>query len=216
MTVNLRPSASFLRHQGSIRFRGNTYNTQQPKTSSSLCSLMLPQHGRPIDSIAAPMVAASDYAFRCLCRRYGVDLTYTQMLHTENLLNQEAFRNNHLDLWEFTPLPASWSREQQEFLDGGICFKEHTSEGRLGEEGVHGPVIVQLAGYSLSRVVEAARLILDHTAGKVHGVDLNLGESSASNRWLIPAQRCQGSFTFDSSLQAVLKQSLVKDDTEPS
>ncbi|GKZ00992.1 hypothetical protein MPSEU_001050700 [Mayamaea pseudoterrestris] len=143
--------------------------------ATPIFSLRLPQHDKPINCIAAPMVAASDYAFRCLCRQYGVDLTFTQMLHTENLLKQETFRRNHLDLWEYTPIPAIWSREQREFLEGS---KSMDDGGRLSHEQqawTCGPVIVQLAGHDPVRVVEVAELVLEHTGGRVHGFDLNLG-----------------------------------------
>lgn len=152
----------------------------------SLGSLFLPQYDGPIDTIAAPMVAASDFAFRCLCRKYGTDLTFTQMLHTENLLLQETFRKNHLDLWEYTTLPAKWSREQLEFLDGSSRTDMTTMNDHVGS--VSGPVIVQLAGHDPKRVAEAARLIYDHTEGRIHGFDLNLGTSLSGmmgSRWSV-------------------------------
>ena len=172
-TTGLYTSISTTTRRERIRHR---YQSSKGRTltSTSLNSLVLPKHDAPIHTIAAPMVAASDYAFRCLRRNYGTDLTYTQMLHTENLLLQETFRKNHLDLWEYTKRPATWSREQQDFLEGS---RSTTSlDDHVGS--TTGPVIVQLAGHDPTRVVAAARLIYDHTEGQVHGFDLNLGKST--------------------------------------
>ena len=108
----------------------------------------------PIRSIMAPMVASSDYAFRCLCRQYGVDLTYTQMLHSKNLLADKTFWKNHLDLYE--------------------C---DDSASDNDPENIHhdAPLMVQLAGHNVDTVVAAAKKILDHTNGRLGGFDLNLG-----------------------------------------
>jgi len=90
------------------------------------------------------MVAASDYAFRCLCRQYyGSEqhhedetktkyetpyqlLTFTQMLHSKHLVQKETFRRDHLDLYECLPIdkpndyldPDTWSSAQQNMMRG--------------------------------------------------------------------------------------------------
>ena len=46
--------------------------------------------------VAAPMVGASDLAFRLLCRRHGADTCYTEMLFSERLLSDEAYRRRKL------------------------------------------------------------------------------------------------------------------------
>jgi len=38
------------------------------------CLMQLPKFNSPIRYVAAPMVAISDYAFRCLCRRYRINI----------------------------------------------------------------------------------------------------------------------------------------------
>jgi tRNA-dihydrouridine synthase len=121
-------------------------------------ALYLP--GRPdhaIRSIMAPMVASSDYAYRCLCRQYGVDLTYTQMLHSKNLLSDKTFWKNHLDLYE--------------------CDDSSESNDNNDPENIHhdAPLMVQLAGHDVDTVVAAAQKILVHTNGRLGGFDLNLG-----------------------------------------
>ena len=177
MTLHLlRGTTGFVTSKNGAHQRTrHRYLSEKGNKVTSLDSLVLPQHhDGSIHSIAAPMVAASDYAFRCLCRRYGTDLTFTQMLHTENLLLQETFRKNHLDLWEYTDTPPKWSREQLDFLEGSPNSMTTLDDDLTSTTG---PVIVQLAGHDPDRVVEAARLIYDHTEGQVHGFDLNLGKS---------------------------------------
>lgn len=141
-------------------------------------SLILPKDDQPIQTIAAPMVAASDYAFRCLCRQYGVDLTYTQMLHTTNLLKDKQFGRHHLDLWEYTPPPSKWLRTQENLLEdpGGKSFLQPSFDQETFERAKRGPTVVQLAGHDPTTVVNAAKLILEQTDGQVHGFDLNLGK----------------------------------------
>jgi tRNA-dihydrouridine synthase len=98
------------------------------------------------------------------------------MLHTENLLTRETFRKNHLDLWEYSGKPTKWTREQVEFLDGSSAHCDDNQVLHDTQGWTTGPVIVQLAGHDPSRVVQAANLVLEHTEGRVHGFDLNLGE----------------------------------------
>ena len=43
----------------------------------------------PYGIVAAPMVGASDLAFRLLCRRHGVQLCYSEMLHSDRVADPE-------------------------------------------------------------------------------------------------------------------------------
>jgi tRNA-dihydrouridine synthase 1 len=43
------------------------------------------------------MVSQSDYPFRLLCQRYGVDLCYTQMLHSRNFASSGKYREQNFD-----------------------------------------------------------------------------------------------------------------------
>jgi tRNA-dihydrouridine synthase len=110
--------------------------TQRQAPSQRQQVLCLPcQPNVPVHTVMAPMVAASDYAFRCLIRQYGSTghaiptrtectndeniqqdtnpnqhngiLTFTQMLHAKNLLHDETFFKNHYDLYEYSNNPNS-------------------------------------------------------------------------------------------------------------
>jgi tRNA-dihydrouridine synthase len=128
------------------------------------------------------MVASSDYAFRCLCRNHGVDLAYTQMLHAKNLVRDRSFGRNHLDVYECCDDRSEarpWLHAQSNmFADassGGDDSERNTIPAEW-ETATRGPIIVQLAGHDINLVTEAAQIVLEHTGGKVDGIDLNLGE----------------------------------------
>lgn len=46
----------------------------------------------PISTIVAPMVGASELAFRLLCRKYGANLIFTEMFYSENWQKDENYR----------------------------------------------------------------------------------------------------------------------------
>ena len=141
-----------------------------------------------IRSVAAPMVGASDYAFRCLCRQHsGVDLTFTQMLHAKHLV--AAAPNNfaacHLDLYEYQQQqqPPNDARlllpSQQDFLQGAdqLTTRPHWSSTMVQTTTTShttGPVIVQLAGDDPTLCLRAAENVLETNAA-VAGFDLNCG-----------------------------------------
>eukprot|EP00967_Tisochrysis_lutea_P066609 scaffold86846_cov32-Tisochrysis_lutea.AAC.1 len=50
----------------------------------------------PIRHVAAPMVGGSDLAFRLLCRRYGVDVAFTEMLFAERIVHDEGYLRSRL------------------------------------------------------------------------------------------------------------------------
>ena len=134
-------------------------------TSSN--TLILPSHSEPIQTVMAPMVAASDYAFRCLVEQHGADLTFTQMLHARNLVQDPTFRTNHVD---FPFSNDGLTKSQQECVEGmpqsNIRHQRHDS--------TPGPLIVQLAGHDPELMVRAFDILLQQDC-EFAGVDINLG-----------------------------------------
>ena len=125
----------------------------------------------PYQSVMAPMVAASDFPFRCLCRQHGVDLAFTQMLHSRNLVHDKKFRQTHLDLWEYSDFSKKPLLPQQsQFLEGS-----NPAIDSLPIDFCKGPLIVQLAGHKVESVLEAAALVMEESQGQMTGIDLNLG-----------------------------------------
>lgn len=59
-------------------------------SSSTACRTRL---NLPHRCVAAPMVGCSDLAFRLLVRRYGVDLTYTEMYHADRFVADAEYRH---------------------------------------------------------------------------------------------------------------------------
>jgi len=60
--------------------------------------------------ICAPMVGASELAFRLLCRRYGTQLAYTPMINSELFATDEAYRDQEFQtIPEDRPLVAHFS-----------------------------------------------------------------------------------------------------------
>jgi tRNA-dihydrouridine synthase len=112
--------------------------------------------------VAAPMVAQSDYAFRQLCRRYGVDCAYTQMYHAKNFCHTKAFREAHLDIFPAYKFPSNIER---------LLENEHATPPPLES----GPLIAQIAGHDPATMLQTAQTILDLTEGNVDGIDVNLG-----------------------------------------
>jgi len=144
--------------------------SQSYHTETTSSGLILPSHpDTPIRSIMAPMVAASDYPFRYFLRKYcGVDLAYTQMIHSKIFCNDPKFRKCHLDLYETGATYGDLVPSQLEFLGEENTLPEIIQHDRA-------PLIVQLAGYDPDLVVKAALMIMDHTGGRVAGFDLNCG-----------------------------------------
>jgi tRNA-dihydrouridine synthase 1 len=125
-----------------------------------------------IQSIMAPMVAASDYPFRCLARQHGVDMTFTQMLHSKNLVKDKQFLKTHLDLWEYKNAPTKKLLPQQKGCLEGLVTQPVLSNP---EAYTRGPLIAQLAGSEVASVLQAAELLMKESGGQLTGIDLNLG-----------------------------------------
>lgn len=114
-----------------------------------------------IQNVMAPMVAASDYAFRCLVEQHGADLTFTQMLHARNLVEDASFARYHLDF----PFSPKLVKSQQDCIEGMTASIPQTHSP--------GPLIVQLAGYDPEIMVRASSLLLEKC--EFDGIDVNLG-----------------------------------------
>ena len=79
------------------------YNTKFP----------LPPH----KYICAPMVGASELAFRLLCRRYGTQLAYTPMMNSELFAIDEDYRNEQFQCTsEDRPIVAHFSGNNPEVI----------------------------------------------------------------------------------------------------
>ena len=50
----------------------------------------------PVMLSAAPMVGASDLAFRLLCRRHGTTLCYTEMLYSDRVVSEDGYLDTML------------------------------------------------------------------------------------------------------------------------
>lgn len=168
----------------------------QPQTTSSLFATTTPSSttdnglslanypNLPIQTIAAPMVAASDYAARCLYRQHGVDLAFTQMLHARNLVHDASFVTNHVDFYEYTSRQEEERlvlSSSQENLLAGLDHSRFDQRPEL-EAFCKGPLVVQLAGDDVDTILEAANLVLERTNGRVDGIDLNLGTYDKKNK----------------------------------
>ena len=125
-------------------------------------SLMI--DSKPIHFIMAPMVSASDAPFRQLCRNYGVDLCYTQMLHARLLVQTKSFQRNHFDFIPYDDLLPS----QQICIAG---MEQYHQKDRQES----GPLIVQLAGSDPTIMVDAAQILIQQAPNIVTGIDVNLG-----------------------------------------
>lgn len=103
--------------------------------------------------ISAPMVDQSNMAWRVFVRRHGVDLTFTQMVHSKNFVKDKKYRQKVVDWLDYkSTCGASEKEEEAKRLDR--------------------PLIVQLAGDDPSCLAETARIIEGHG---VTAIDLNLG-----------------------------------------
>ena len=91
------------------------------------------------------MINQSDLAFRVLTRRYGATLTYTQMLHPDKLMYDQDYLEYHILNMDPPGMPELAGP------DGG-----HGSL-QLGK-----PVVAQVCGNDVQKVVEACKKIVGH------------------------------------------------------
>lgn len=95
--------------------------------------------------ICSPMVDQSERAFRMLCRRYGVGLAYTPMIHAEPFAVDDDYRRTYFDGWEAADYGGSKDADR--------------------------PLIAQLGGDDPQTMLRAARLLEPY----VDGIDINFG-----------------------------------------
>ena len=93
----------------------------------------------------APMINQSDLAFRVLTRRYGATLTYTQMLHPDKLMYNQDYLEYHI--LNMDPPGGSELTDS----DGGPGYLQ------LGK-----PVVAQVCGNDVQKIVEACKKIVGH------------------------------------------------------
>merc|ERR1712238_579527 len=69
-------------------------NNKEPKEDSDNNNNNHNKYHLPfsIRNVCAPMVGASELAFRLLCRRYGTDLCYTPMMDANQFVENESYR----------------------------------------------------------------------------------------------------------------------------
>lgn len=91
------------------------------------------------------MINQSDLAFRVLTRRYGATLTYTQMLHPDNLMYNQEYLEYHI--LNMDP-PGMSSMTGPDAAHGDL---------RLGK-----PVVAQVCGNDVQKIVEACKKIVGH------------------------------------------------------
>ena len=138
--------------------------------------------------VLAPMVAQSDLPFRLMCEQlYGVDLSYTQMIHAYNFVENggETFRTNHLDVYPHSLVRDILAGKE----DGSALIMTPSQENAVkglseddidqsrkrilaavakvegGEQKLEQakPTIVQIASHDPDVAVEAATIILERS-----------------------------------------------------
>lgn len=103
--------------------------------------------------ISAPMVDQSNLAWRLLVRQNGVDVAFTQMVHSKNFVRDKTYRKNIADWIDYRASNGSLESEKW-------------------AESLDRPLIVQLAGDNPDFLAETAKAIEAHG---VTAIDLNLG-----------------------------------------
>ena len=88
----------------------------------------LDHHALPFDHkyILAPMVGASELAFRVLCRKYGAQLAYTPMMSAEQFAQDEAYRMSEFQtIPEDRPLVCHFSASDPNHFAAAAKLCEH-------------------------------------------------------------------------------------------
>lgn len=91
------------------------------------------------------MINQSDLAFRILTRRYGATLTYTQMLHPDKLVYDQDYLEHHILNMDPPETPD---------LIGSTVGHGDLQLGK--------PVVAQVCGNDVQKIVEACKKIVGH------------------------------------------------------
>ncbi|KAF3926138.1 hypothetical protein ABW21_db0200913 [Orbilia brochopaga] len=116
--------------------------------------------------IVAPMVDASELAWRILSRRYGADAAYSPMLHARLFADSAHYRRQSL-----RPPPTSASTAQSPPALGPTSPLASTSEPTFDGHLADRPLHIQFCANDPTHLLAAAKLAQPHC----DAIDLNLG-----------------------------------------
>ncbi|CAK9072448.1 unnamed protein product [Durusdinium trenchii] len=125
--------------------------------------------------VCSPMIDQSERAFRILCRRHGVHLCYTPMLHAEPFASDETYRTTYFDAWKVEeldrPLIAQLGGDHpQTVLRAAKILEPHveavdlnfgcpTEDARKGGHASHSPRCRRYGAWLLDDVPQVTRLV---------------------------------------------------------
>eukprot|EP00435_Cladocopium_sp_Y103_P019632 s1777_g4.t1 len=127
--------------------------------------------------VCSPMIDQSERAFRLLCRRYGVHLAYTPMLHAEPFAVDESYRKTYFDAWtpvdgeEDRPLIAQVGGDDpktmlqaahhlEPYVDAiDVNFGCPTEDARKGGHQTHSPRCRRYGAYLLRDTARVTRIV---------------------------------------------------------
>ena len=106
--------------------------------------------------IVAPMVGASELAFRLLCRKYGATLAYTPMMSSSQFIKEAAEK-------QITANSDSKSENTNTIANSNICEFQTIPQDR--------PLVVHFSSNNPNDFATASKLVEKHC----DAIDLNLG-----------------------------------------
>eukprot|EP00434_Breviolum_minutum_P040825 symbB.v1.2.036296.t1/scaffold5092.1/size31036/1 len=127
--------------------------------------------------VCSPMIDQSERAFRILCRRYGVHLAYTPMIHAEPFAADDTFRKTYFDAWtpadneEDRPLIAQLGGDDPKvMLQAAKHLEPHvdaidvnfgcpTEDARKGGHQSHSPRCRRYGAYLLRDTKRVTRIV---------------------------------------------------------
>ncbi|PFH34606.1 dihydrouridine synthase (dus) protein [Besnoitia besnoiti] len=121
--------------------------------------------------VMAPMVDASELAFRVLCHRYGVDLAYTPMMHSRLFIEDPKYRDLHWQTLAGFREGGVDSGEKRDDEEAEVRQRSRGPAQRAEGGDADEPLFVQFCGDSPETLLAAAQLVED----EVDAVDVNFG-----------------------------------------